>query len=538
MSWRNKTFLIAAGFLVAIPLLAQTIYNVQQYGATGNGVTLDTAAIQSAVNAAHSGGGGSVTFPPGTYLMGGGITLTNNITIVLTNGAYLEASTNQSNWGGHAPNKIFYATNCRNISILGANGSGLMDGGGLYFYQGDPGNPISGNHLTHMIEIHFSTNVFLANLSLQNSCEQTITFNDCSNVTVTSVAVTNRPREFGSGDDGIDFSDCGYVLASNLNIETGDDGICVKAETNHFGAHDIWIENSTVATTTMATKIGTATYSPTYNIVFTNITVNLHPGIVIGPNNPLPDGRCEAAINACMCSGGFNHDVVFSHYTINECSIPIYVEANSYSDGSLAYGVQSNIFFEDINCLNASNACQFNVETGATNNLMAMTISNLTVHNFETYSGTSSPSYQDNGYPYGYKIGSTVVHMPAYGLFARYVKGLTFAGTNQFYDDGNSGRPNSIVLENCSDVTTNLPAGSSPTFPLFAITAIERTNVVMSGSGGAANNTFYILTTTNPALPLTNWTAFATNNFDSSGNFKTTNTIKSAAAGQFFLLSK
>jgi hypothetical protein len=537
MNWRNKTFLIVGFILATVPLLAQTIYNVQQYGATGNGVTLDTAAIQSAVNAAHNAGGGLVTFPPGTYLMGGGITLTNNITIILTNGAFLEASTNQSNWSGHAPNKIFYATNCRNISILGANGNGLMDGGGLFFYQGDPGSPLSGNHLTHMIEMHFSTNITLASLNLQNSCEQTITFNDCSNVTVTSVTVTNRPREFGSGDDGIDFSDCGYVLASNLNIQTGDDGICVKAETNHFGAHDIWIENCTVATTTMATKIGTATYSSVYNIVFTNITVNLHPGIVIGGNNPLPDGRCEAAINTCMCNGGFSHDVVFTHYTINECSIPIYMEVNDYKSG-LAYGMQSNIFFGDINCLNASNACQFNVETGATNNLMMITISNLTTHNFETYSGTNSPPYQDNGYPYGYKIGSTIVHMPAYGLFARYVKGLMFAGTNQFYDDGHSGRPNSIVLENCSNVMTNAPPSNGSSSPVFSIAAIDGTNVVMNGSGGVANNTFYILTSTNVASPLTNWVAFATNVFDSNGNFKSTNRIRPTAAAQFFLLSK
>ncbi len=460
MACRTIILFVAPVFLglMAVPSLpAQTIYNVKNYGATGNGTTVDTAAIQSAVNAANSGGGGIVSFPPGTYKMGGGITLANNITVVLTNGAYLAASTNQSDWGGSAPNKIFYAKGCTNIGILGANGSALMDGGGLFFYQGDPGSPISGNHLTHMIEIHSSSNVTLANLNLQNSCEQTITFNDCSNITVMSVTVTNRPREFGSGDDGIDFSDCGYVTASNLNINTGDDGVCVKCETNHAGSHDIWIEDSTVASTCASTKFGTATYSPAYNIVFSNITVNLKTGIVIGPNNPLPDGRTEAAIAVEMCNGGFNHDVVFSHYTINECSIPIYVEVNDYQSG-LPFGIQSNIFFEDINCLDASNACQINVESGATNNLFDLTFSNLTIHNFETTFTTNSPPYQDNGYPYGYKIGSTNVHMPAYGFFARYVNGLTFAGTNQFFDDGNSGRPSAIVLEN---VTTNLP--SAPT---------------------------------------------------------------------------
>lgn len=43
------------------------IYNVQQYGAIGNGVVDDTAAIQDAINAANAAGGGTVYFPPGTY---------------------------------------------------------------------------------------------------------------------------------------------------------------------------------------------------------------------------------------------------------------------------------------------------------------------------------------------------------------------------------------------------------------------------------------------------------------------------------------
>jgi Glycosyl hydrolases family 28 len=514
---------------VALPLTAQTFYNVKNYGATGNGVSLDTAAIQSAVNAANSAGGGIVAFPPGTYKMTG-VRLTNNITVVFTNGAVLVASTNQSDWAG-AVTKIFYATNSHGITLTGP---ALMDGGGLFFYQGDPGSVISGKTLSHMLEFHYCTNVTLSGLHLQNSCVQTITFNDCSHVTVTSVTVTNRPREFGSGDDGIDFSDCGYVTASNLNIETGDDGICVKTETNHFGAHDIWIENCTVATTTMATKIGTATYSPAWNIVLTNITVNRHSGIVIGANNPLPDGRCEAAINVCMCNGGFNHDLVFTHYIINDCSIPIYLEVNDRSGNG--FGMTSNVFFGDINCLNASNACQFNVEWGATNHLLNLTISNLTVHNFETYGGTDSPPYQDGGYPYGYKIGSTVVHMPAYGLLARWVRGLHFAGENRFFDDGHSGRPDAVALENCSGVTTNLPANGGPPPAFNSIENSGGTNLMLNGSGGRPNGTFYLLAAASLTLPLTNWPALATNRFDANGNFKSTNAANPPMGAQFFRL--
>ncbi len=46
------------------------VFNVREYGATGDGVTLDTAAIQAALDAAHTAGGGVVWFPAGVYLIG------------------------------------------------------------------------------------------------------------------------------------------------------------------------------------------------------------------------------------------------------------------------------------------------------------------------------------------------------------------------------------------------------------------------------------------------------------------------------------
>src|SRR4051812_42530912 len=64
------------------------IYNVKDFGAIGNGVADDTLAIQSAIDAAHAAGGGSVYVPNGTYIVRGGdqasdgaILLYDNITL-------------------------------------------------------------------------------------------------------------------------------------------------------------------------------------------------------------------------------------------------------------------------------------------------------------------------------------------------------------------------------------------------------------------------------------------------------------------------
>lgn len=61
------------------------------------------------------------------------------------------------------------------------------------------------------------------------------------------------------------------------------------------------------------------------------------------------------------------------------------------------------------------------------------------------------------------------------------------------------------------------------------------TNFIVSGLGGAASGTYYVLTSTNAVLLLTNWTYFATNTFDSSGTFTFPNPV-SAVPQQFYLL--
>jgi len=60
--------------------------------------------------------------------------------------------------------------------------------------------------------------------------------------------------------------------------------------------------------------------------------------------------------------------------------------------------------------------------------------------------------------------------------------------------------------------------------------------VAMSGTGGVTNGTYYVLVSTNLALPLNQWTPVATNQFDASGNFIFTNSAPTNAPQEFFRL--
>jgi autotransporter-associated beta strand protein len=90
-------------------------------------------------------------------------------------------------------------------------------------------------------------------------------------------------------------------------------------------------------------------------------------------------------------------------------------------------------------------------------------------------------------------------------------------------------------------LTTNTPGQVQlivqlPAPPVFGGINLNGGNLVFSGTGGAANATFYLLGATNLETPLTNWTRLLTNQFDGSGNFNVTNVLDTNAPQDFYLL--
>jgi hypothetical protein len=74
--------------------------------------------------------------------------------------------------------------------------------------------------------------------------------------------------------------------------------------------------------------------------------------------------------------------------------------------------------------------------------------------------------------------------------------------------------------------------------PHFVSLSLSGTNLIFAGTNGVMGGQYLLLTSTNVAVPLTNWTVVATNNFDGSGNFQITNGINPGAPQQFYMLSQ
>jgi len=86
---------------------------------------------------------------------------------------------------------------------------------------------------------------------------------------------------------------------------------------------------------------------------------------------------------------------------------------------------------------------------------------------------------------------------------------------------------------NYGSTNFSLVAGSE--LPQFGIVNLSGTNLIFNGTGGPAGSNYVMLASTNLALPLTNWTALATNTFDGSGRFYYTNPVSPAKPRQFFI---
>lgn len=111
------------------------VYDIKKYGALGDGVAVETQAIQEAIDACHGAGGGVVRVPAGDFQIGT-ICLKSNITLSLDYGASLLGSKNLADYpteglddpreGG--PHCLIYAKDATNTAI---EGLGVIDGTGI-----------------------------------------------------------------------------------------------------------------------------------------------------------------------------------------------------------------------------------------------------------------------------------------------------------------------------------------------------------------------------------------------------------------------
>ena len=254
------------------------------FGAKADGVTLDTAAIQAAIDACAARGGGTVTIPAGRYLSGA-IFFRDNISLHLEAGATLLASQNPSDypvtanrWEGVEQQTYtpFMAGNgLKNITITGR---GTLDGQGAFWWKSFREKTLA-HPRPRLIGFADCQNVLIEGVTLTNSPAWTINPVRCENVNVRGVTIINPPDS--PNTDGINPDSCRLVRISDCYVSVGDDCITIKSGTQ-FERPDL--------------------LQPCRDITITNCTLERgHGGVVIG--SEMSGGVQNVVISNCVFIG-------------------------------------------------------------------------------------------------------------------------------------------------------------------------------------------------------------------------------------------
>ena len=293
-------------------------FNVRDSGAKGDGKTLDTAAIQQALDACGKAGGGIVRLPAGTYLSQP-IFLRDKTTLQLDAGATLQATDEPAHFADPAkPNSRVAFVNGKGLTDVGITGSGTIDGAGERWWA-----PVRAAKLAkqtynevprrpRLIALSDCRNVRVEGVTIQNSPSFHLVPSECENVLITSV--TFRAPDDAPNTDAMDPSACKNVRIVGCTIDVGDDNIAIKSGHKVAGreaaVENVWVERCKFLKG-HGMSIGSETLGGVRNLVVTNCTF---------------DGTTSGIrIKSTRGKGGVVENLVYTDITMTNVDYPIYL---------------------------------------------------------------------------------------------------------------------------------------------------------------------------------------------------------------------
>jgi len=417
---------------------ANGVYDVRDFGAKGDGTTLDHTAINAAIDAATADGGGQVTIPAGTYLCGS-IRLKSNVDLHLMRGAtILAAPASMKAYdksekfegpeyqdGGHTyfHNSLIWADGQHNISITGL---GTIDGEGLTKKDTETAGNVQGGSIgtgDKAIALKRCRNILIRDITIFRGGHFAIITTGCNIGTIDNVTIdTNR--------DGIDIDCCKYFTVSNTKVNTpNDDAIVLKSSyalNKPVLCEHILITNCMVTGYKLGTFLSGEYVPEKVNWVCGRIKLGTESN---GGYRNITISNCT-----CMWSSGLAFEVVdqgkMENITVSNISLshvhhyPIYITTGCRNRGpkertevSSARDIYiSNVVADDCDSLAGI------IVTGMEGEpIRNVSLSNIRIQ-YRGGGKKATAPYREQGtnYPEPRWAGPT----PAYGLFARHVDGL------------------------------------------------------------------------------------------------------------------
>jgi polygalacturonase len=410
--------------------------NVRDFGAIGDGQTLDSPAIDRAIAACAGAGGGTVCLPAGIYLSGS-IHLTNNLNLFLDAGAVIlgapqslhaydppeafEGTAYQD--GGHTyfHNSLIWGEGLTNVSITGP---GMINGGGLVKQDKGVGKGSIG-HGDKAVVLKLCRGILLRDFTIFHGGHFAVLATGCDNMTVDNVTMdTNR--------DGIDIDCCRNVMVSNCRINSpGDDGLCPKS--TYALGRPVITENLTIVNCQVSgfkegtlldgtmqgdrpgtgrIKFGTESNGGFRNCTVANCTFRMCKGLALEE-----------------VDGGIMENITINNLTMIDIKdYPIYItlgRRNRGPDGTPVGSVR-NILISNVIATGVDRMSGIQITGLPDHPVQGVRLENIRV--VFKGGGTAKDAQRsfpelDKGYPEPNKLGTT----PAYGFYARHVRDLELA---------------------------------------------------------------------------------------------------------------
>jgi hypothetical protein len=412
-------------------------FSARTFGATGDGKTKDTAAIQRAIDACTQSGGGIVYVAPGTYLTGT-LVLKSNVNFHLESGATILGSKDLSDYkplaneagpklkGDANAKHLLFARDAENLSL---SGNGHVNGQGPSFWvpserkvppPEDAWKDVATydwkplDRASPMVEFFNCKNVRVEDVTFENASGWTFRPIECDTLVIRGLKIRNPV--IGPNTDGIDLTCCRNVSISDCDIATGDDAICLKSE-GPYGvmglSRNITITNCVLTCCCNGLKFGTATHGGYENITFTN-------SIIHNDNVPL-NARVIGGIAIEMVDGGWVDSVVISNVSMQRVRTPIFVRLGARRKSADRPSFLRGVMIDNVHATGAILTSSITGIPGA--DVQDVALSNIRIETGEggkqEWIDRKIPE-QIPAYPEARMFG----RLSSYGFYCRHVSGL------------------------------------------------------------------------------------------------------------------
>ncbi|MBK9928772.1 MAG: glycoside hydrolase family 28 protein [Saprospiraceae bacterium] len=429
-------------------------YLITNFGAVRDGISVNTKAIQAAIDAANKNGGGKVLIPTGVFLSGT-LVLKDNVELYLAKGAQLLASARQEDYPRQPQPKyrslrdqggwysFIYAEGATNIAI---SGNGTIDGQGAK-QKGLP-NSLGGDLDGRPSNILFISckKISVSGITLKNSGMWNQHYLNCEDLTINNINVYNHSNR---NNDGIDIDGCRRVILTNSIFDSGDDAICLKS-TGPAPCENVVISNCVVSSFCNGIKMGTESTGGFRSINISNCIIkpSIHPEKPKEGGNPSAIGITGLSLE--IVDGGVMEGISVNNLTIEGTKCPVYIRLGGRNRKhridapETTVGSMRNISISNIIAYGSGNfACSV---TG----IPGHKIENVKLSNFNIIQqgglkeGEYLATLEDVGEVIkGYPQPTNWGNLPVSGLFIRHVDKIT---VNNFSIDADKYDPRPIFM--------------------------------------------------------------------------------------------